>query len=159
MILCYLQSISNSKHTFSIPFCNIHRLCLGFWLLMAAQTHVFTGLALASTPSSSFQPSSSKPATLCVASKLLRTSFLNGGGIGFTFLFAYRFPFCYFYFPFAWFEVSEKFELNQPMWIVCFDSVFFEVKSVRVMIIGHLGVWEKWVLSFVRHSIVLWSNR
>ncbi|KAA0044539.1 membrane-associated 30 kDa protein [Cucumis melo var. makuwa] len=47
---------------------------------MAAQTHVFTGLALASTPSSSFQPSSSKPTTLCVASKLLRTSFLNGGG-------------------------------------------------------------------------------
>ncbi|XP_022979446.1 membrane-associated 30 kDa protein, chloroplastic-like [Cucurbita maxima] len=47
---------------------------------MAVQTHVYTGLALASTPSSSFQPSSSKPATLCAATKLLRTSFLNGGG-------------------------------------------------------------------------------
>ncbi|KAG7029124.1 Membrane-associated 30 kDa protein, chloroplastic [Cucurbita argyrosperma subsp. argyrosperma] len=47
---------------------------------MAAQTHVFTGLALASTPSSSSQPSSSKPSTLCVAAKPLSTSFLNGGG-------------------------------------------------------------------------------
>lgn len=107
---------------------------------MAAQTHVFTGLALASTPSSSFQPSSSKPTTLCVASKLLRTSFLNGGGIGFTSLFAYRFSFFYFCFPFAWSEVSKKFVSNHPMCIVCFDRVFFEFKSVCVMIIGHLGV-------------------
>lgn len=154
VILCYLESIS-TQHNLSIPFCNIFAWV---WSLMAAQTHVFTGLALASTPSSSFQSSSSKPATLCVATKLLRTSFLNGGGIIFSFLFAYRSSFCSFCFHFGWSEVSEKIELNRPMWIVYFDYVFFEFKSVCVMIIGHLGPWEKWVLSFIGHSIVLWGN-
>ncbi|KAL5576237.1 hypothetical protein UlMin_017936 [Ulmus minor] len=48
---------------------------------MAAKVQIFTGLTLASTPASTFQPSSSSSNTLCVVKKPPMTSFF-GGGVG-----------------------------------------------------------------------------
>nr|XP_011465137.1 PREDICTED: membrane-associated protein VIPP1, chloroplastic-like [Fragaria vesca subsp. vesca] len=46
---------------------------------MAIKSQIFTGLAMASTPASSFQASSSSPTTLSMVRRPLTTSFFNAG--------------------------------------------------------------------------------
>lgn len=55
--------------------------CGDFSCKMATKPQIFTGLTLASTPTSSFQPSSSSSHSLCMVRKPLTTSFFGRGGM------------------------------------------------------------------------------
>lgn len=63
------------------PFCFSATIALISPVDMATKAQIFTGLTLASTPASSFQPSSSSSHSLCMVRKPLTTSFFGRVGM------------------------------------------------------------------------------
>ncbi|KAF5452579.1 hypothetical protein F2P56_027559, partial [Juglans regia] len=75
----YLLRLLYLPFFFLEPFCFSATNWTDFNSKMATKPQMFTGLTLASTPASSFQPSSSSSHSLCMVRKPLTTSFFGRG--------------------------------------------------------------------------------